>query len=206
MKKFFVIASVFGLVMVLVSCNNHRKPGYIYMPDMYVSRAYETYGARDSAFTTDEKEAGRKIFYNNRPVAGTIFRGEDMPFSVAMDKLGDTTNYTASKQIQNPEPALTPEQYKESERLYLVYCGICHGTKLDGNGPLYKNGEGPFSAKPADLSGKDPKYAAMPDGQMFYSIEYGKNMMGSYASQLTRKQRWQIIHYIKDKQADFKKM
>ena len=36
---------------------------------------------------------------------------------------------------------------------------------------------------------------------MFYSITYGKNMMGSYASQLTDKQRWMIIHYIKAQQA-----
>ena len=41
----------------------------------------------------------------------------------------------------------------------------------------------------------------MPDGQMFYSITYGKNAMGSYASQLRTKQRWMVIHYIKAKQA-----
>jgi len=40
----------------------------------------------------------------------------------------------------------------------------------------------------------------MPDGQMFYSITFGKNAMGSYASQLSTKQRWMIIHYIKEKQ------
>jgi hypothetical protein len=39
---------------------------------------------------------------------------------------------------------------------------------------------------------------------MFYSIEYGKGMMGSYASQLSSKQRWSIIHYIKSKQAEAK--
>ena len=37
----------------------------------------------------------------------------------------------------------------------------------------------------------------MPDGQMFYSITYGKNAMGSYASQLSTTQRWMIVHYIK---------
>jgi uncharacterized protein YgiM (DUF1202 family) len=45
------------------------------------------------------------------------------------------------------------------------------------------------------------QYMNMPEGQMFYSIEYGKNMMGSYASQLNRKQRWMIVQYIKAKQA-----
>ncbi len=88
----------------------------------------------------------------------------------------------------------------EAERLYLVNCGICHGTKLDGNGPLYKGGDGPFPAKPATLVG-DAKYEAMPEGQMFYSVTYGKNKMGSYASQLDTRQRWMVIAYIKSKQA-----
>jgi hypothetical protein len=40
----------------------------------------------------------------------------------------------------------------------------------------------------------------MPDGQMFYSVTYGKNMMGSYASQLSTKERWMVIGYIKAQQ------
>jgi len=40
----------------------------------------------------------------------------------------------------------------------------------------------------------------MPEGQMFYSATYGKNKMGSYASQLNTKQRWMVIAYIKSKQ------
>jgi hypothetical protein len=41
----------------------------------------------------------------------------------------------------------------------------------------------------------------MPEGQMFYSVTYGKNKMGSYASQLNTHQRWMVIAYIKSKQA-----
>jgi mono/diheme cytochrome c family protein len=88
----------------------------------------------------------------------------------------------------------------EAQRLYLVNCAICHGSKLDGNGPLYKDGNGPFAAKPATLVG-DAKYEAMPEGQMYYSATYGKNKMGSYASQLDTRQRWMVIAYIKSKQA-----
>jgi hypothetical protein len=35
---------------------------------------------------------------------------------------------------------------------------------------------------------------------MFHSVTYGKNSMGSYASQLSTKQRWMVIAYIKKKQ------
>lgn len=91
----------------------------------------------------------------------------------------------------------------EAERLYLVNCGICHGTKLDGNGPLYNGGNGPYPAAPKNLIG-DPVVSVMPEGQMFYSVTYGKNMMGSYASQLSRTQRWMVIKYIKGKQQQSK--
>ena len=40
----------------------------------------------------------------------------------------------------------------------------------------------------------------MTEGTMFHYITYGKNAMGSYASQLSTKQRWMIVHYIKEKQ------
>lgn len=85
-----------------------------------------------------------------------------------------------------------------AERLYLVNCGICHGPKLDGNGPLWKGGDGPFTAAPKDLMGADMKQMA--EGTMFHSATYGKGAMGSYASQLTSRQRWEVIAYIKSKQ------
>jgi len=98
-----------------------------------------------------------------------------------------------------PLPPLSDVQSKEAERLYLINCAICHGTKLDGNGPLYKGGDGPYPAKPATLVG-DAKYEAMPEGQMYYSVTYGRNLMGSYASQLATHERWMVIAYIKNKQ------
>ncbi len=122
-----------------------------------------------------------------------------MPFHIPMDKPGDTTNYIASKAVPNPYDTLSKTEMEEAERLYLINCGICHGDKLNGNGPLYKDGAGPYAAKPAALVG-DAKYEAMPAGQMFYSVAYGKNSMGSYASLFSRKQRWQVIAYIKAKQ------
>jgi mono/diheme cytochrome c family protein len=197
MKKLSII---FVLItgIVLISCGDvKRNPGAVYMPDMAYSRAYETYAVRDSTkFTEEEHHTDDKIFYTGLPVPGTIAREEEMPFPLAKDAPGDSTNYVASKQIQNPLPALDEKDTKEAERLYLINCGICHGTKLDGNGPLYNGGQGPFPAAPKNLV-TDPTTVNMPDGQMFYSITYGKNLMGSYASQISRKQRWMIIHYIK---------
>ena len=199
MKKFISIAFIFLTALIIVSCGDvRRNPGRVYMPDMAYSRALETYAKLDSSkFTNNPAEIGEgKIYYTSYPVAGAMARGDELPFAYAMDKPGDTTNYVASRQAQNPLPALDAGQMKEAERLYLVNCGVCHGSKLDGNGPLWKDGSGPFTSAPKNLMTLD-----MPDGQMFYSITYGKNMMGSYASQITDKQRWMVIHYIKAQQA-----
>ena len=188
-----LLLSIVMAVFALTSCDDvKRTPGKIYMPDMAYSRAYETYA--DHSNLTE-----KGIHYDNLPVAGTIARGKEMPFPYAKDKAGDTTNYYASRMVPNPIDSLNAKDAAEAERLYLVNCGICHGAKLNGNGPLYKDGNGPYPAKPATLVG-DVKYESMPAGQMFYSVAYGKNLMGSYASQLSKRQRWMIIKYIKNKQ------
>jgi mono/diheme cytochrome c family protein len=87
---------------------------------------------------------------------------------------------------------------KEAERLYLINCAICHGAALDGNGPLWKGGDGPYPAAPRNL--KDDYSKALSDGQMFHVLTYGKGQMGSYASQLNTEQRWWIIDYIRKQQ------
>jgi cytochrome c1 len=186
-------------LVLLASCSDEvrRNTGRIYMPDMAYSRAYETYSV-----TPEQKEALLKkgIHFSNTPVPGTLKRGVLFPFDIPQDAVGDSTHYIASKEVKSPLFLSDTAQIVESQRLYLVNCAICHGTKLDGNGPLYKGGDGPFPAKPATLVG-DKKYEAMPEGQMYYSVTYGKNKMGSYASQLNTQQRWMVIAYIKAKQA-----
>jgi mono/diheme cytochrome c family protein len=196
MKKLSII-TVLSAAVVIVSCSDvKRTPGKVYMPDMAYSRAYETYADHSNL-------AEKGIHYTAMPVAGTISREEEMPFHLTKDAPGDSTNYVASKLVKNPIDSMSAKETEEAERLYQINCGICHGNKLNGNGPLYKDGNGPYAAKPATLVG-DAKYEAMPEGQMFYSVAYGKNMMGSYASQLSRKQRWMVIKYIKNKQTEAK--
>jgi len=190
-RSTIVFCGLAAMLLAVAGCSDvKRTPGKVYMPDMANSRAYETYSV-NPVFADGRTSQG--------PVAGTVKRGEEFPVHMEMDKLGDTANYYASRSVPNPIDSLTADQLKETERLYLINCGICHGAKLDGNGPLWKDGDGPYPSKPAALVG-DAKYELMPDGQMFYSITFGKNLMGSYASQLSAKQRWQVIRYIKTKQ------
>lgn len=197
MKKLSIIA-VLVLAVVAWSCKEtSRDPGRAYMPDMAYSVAVESYTPLDTF-----KALGIK--YNAQPVPGTIKRGELFPFPITKDKQGELVNYEASKAVTNPITAMTPDQHKEAERLYLINCGICHGAGLDGNGVLHKRSDGtdgPYPAAPANLI-SNATYTGMPAGQMMYSVTYGKNLMGSYASQLSTTQRWMVIAYIKAKQAE----
>ena len=192
MKKLSFIVALFAVVM-MTSCGGiQREPRDAYMPDMSHSRAIETYD--DGA---ELRDAG--INYTKMPVPGTVARDQEGMFRIPKDRAGDSVNYVASKSETSPLTFLTGKELQEAQRLYLIQCGICHGEKLDGNGPLYKDGNGKFSAAPANFVGV-AKYIDMPEGQMMYSTTYGKNAMGPYGAQLTTKQRWMVIYYIKEQQ------
>ena len=105
----------------------------------------------------------------------------------------------AKLNFSNHNKILYDKEIIEAARLYKINCGICHGEKLDGNGPIYNGGNGPYPVAPKNLVA-DPVVSKMPEGQMMYSVTYGKNLMGSYASQLSTKQRWMIVRYIKQLQ------
>lgn len=191
MKKLFILAAVSTSLATFVGCGGKGSPGRAYMPDMTYSNAYETYTDAESRLKNSGAES--TPHYNAMPVPGTIARGEMPSYPYAHDSAG----YVNSANVKNPLNTAAVDQ-KEAERIYLINCGICHGAKLDGNGPLYKDGNGPYTAAPKNLLGDDMKKLA--DGTMFHSITFGKGQMGSYASQLTTKQRWEIISYIRAKQ------
>jgi mono/diheme cytochrome c family protein len=193
MKKTLIITGCMtAAVVLLVSCGGPRRdPGHAYMPDMTYSRAYETYAPAEERLKNSE--ASSQPQFNGQPVAGTVARGELAAYRLK----NDTSGYAQSVSVHSPLDLATIDM-KEAERLYLVNCGVCHGAALDGNGPLYNNGNGPFLAAPKNLMGEDMK--AQPEGQTFHVVTFGKGAMGSYASQLTSKQRWMVVAYVKSKQ------
>ncbi len=180
-----ILVTSLAITVGLVSCdsgNMRRTPGHVYAPDMTYSRAYDAYTSNPNFADSQSSRP---------PVSGTIARGHEMPDHL---KEGDTVAYkTMASNLH-----FSAEELKEGGRLFNIYCGICHGTNLDGQGPLFASGK--FASMPANL--KDAKYLHMPVGQVYAAIKYGKNMMGSYASQLDIKQRWMVIAHIKKIQSE----
>lgn len=155
--KSIVVASLIGLS--LAACNSgdmRRNPGKTYAPDMTYSRAYDAYTANPNFADSQTSRL---------PVPGTIAMGHALPEHLTE---GDTTAYktfTTSMRFSEDEIA-------EGGRLFNIYCAICHGANMDGQGPLYASGK--FAAMPANL--KDAKYLHMPVGTMYAAIKFGKNV------------------------------
>ena len=178
----------FSLIIVLAtvsitSCNDKREPNRVYMPDMAYSRAYETYAPNNL------KQEG--INYINYPVEGTVRRGDLFAYTMTNDSNG----YKMAAEVKDPLPALDSNQMLEAQRLFNINCAICHGPNMDAQGPLATSGK---VGGIANL--KLDQYVKEPVGQMFHVVTYGKNNMGSYASQLSRTQRWMVIQYVKSEQ------
>lgn len=191
MKRLINLPAIFilSIIVLVSSCgDNKRSPGSIYMPDMAYSRTYEAYDLLDSTLFTNDMfdKGGNKIYFNAEPASGTIKRGEMFPYTLPNDSAG----YAASAGVQNPLGALTPQEMEEAGRLYNINCGVCHGAKGAANGPLAGKVGGIVNLTL-------DQYKVMTDGTMFHSITYGKNNMGSYASQIDRKQRWMVIKYVR---------
>jgi mono/diheme cytochrome c family protein len=189
MKKILNYIFCVSMVAALSSCSDDKKhPGYEYMPDMYRSPSYETNSANN--LFADSMS-------NRQPVNGTIARGDAlysdidrMPYPYPNTPEG----YEASKDLHNPLEN-TPENMVEGKRLYENYCTHCHGASGAGDGlVISRNGPKPPAYNSDQL--KD-----LPEGKMYHTTEFGKNMMGSHASQLLATQRWKIIMYVKTLQS-----
>lgn len=185
MNKKHIFTILVASTALAVSCNSgdiRRNPGKNYVPDMVESRAYD-------AYTKGPEELGEAT--SLKPVAGTIARGHGLPNHL---KESDSVAYYALK---------APVKFNEldiadGKRKYDIHCGICHGAALDGQGPLFTSGK--YASMPANL--KSENYLNFSEGKIYYAIMYGKNMMGSYASQLKEIDRWKVVAYIKKVQSE----
>lgn len=168
----------------LVSCFNEKKPNYQFMPNMYEPVSYETYGEYD-------------IFKNGQqamlPVDGTIPRGwAPYDYEDTFEGLEK-----ARTELKNPLK-VTEKNLAAGSQLYTIYCAVCHGDKGDGKGILAEREK--FLGIP---SYADPG-RNITEGSIYHVQMYGLNAMGSYASQTSEKERWQITMHVENLMAELK--
>lgn len=181
MKKNKITAFLSLAVILIASCNDKRSPGRVYMPDMAYSRAYE------ANMENSLKDSG--INYNPTPVAGTVKRGDLMPYTIT----NDTAGYKLSATVKSPLLPLDSVSMNEAKRLFNINCAVCHGEKMDAQGPLAGKVGGIANLKAGTILN-------LSEGTIFHVMTYGKGNMGSYSSQLDKRQRWMIAQYVKQEQ------
>lgn len=221
-KALASLAVVSIAVMLFGSCTaDADSSGLEYMPDMYRSPAIEPYVDYGEVRGTENMDMKMKISALVPPMGTVPYYGTDsttvslmLPYfrmaNVAFREthglhganLSMEDEYTLALADKNPLK-LTAENseaiFKKGKELYTAMCQHCHSEKGDGNGPMVVSGA--YAGVPAYTD-----RAALSDGQMFYSIYYGKGAMGSHSSQLNKKEIWTLVHYIRKFQsADYGK-
>jgi len=183
----FISLVLFSSLAILSSCQKRHanSPGIEFMPDMYYSEAFKDYEL--NPLFKDSLAA-------RRPVAGTISQGSAPNSPMSIDqfiyqyKLEDYE--LAGANLKNPieNDSLTLAQGKE---IYTKFCIQCHGEAGDGNGSIVVNGKFP---NPGAYWAKE----GLTEGKMFHTLTYGKGLMGSHASQLTKTERWKTVLWVKN--------
>lgn len=173
----------FAAIALITSCNGKKSPNYQYFPNMYESVGYEAYSSH-------------KIFEDNntsealKPVAGTVNRGW-LPYDYENSPAG----YSAAKVGLTNPLRYTASNAEKGKALYDIYCAICHGAQGNGKGTLVKR------EKILGVPSYDDPGRNITAGSIYHVMYYGINSMGSYASQTSTEERWQIAQYVESLKA-----
>ncbi len=132
------------------------------------------------------------------PVPGTIARstpimtpsGPVYPYEDAPVNTGRVTGTTNFVEI-NPLP-INAALLRRGQQRFTINCSPCHGQLADGNGITRKLGA---MAVVANLH--DPRIVGLADGELFFVITNGRNLMGSYGANIITEDRWAIIAYLR---------
>lgn len=212
-KAWSVIFASAAVVLFLGACSDDpTNPGYEYMPDMYRSPAIEPYVDHGEIRGRIQDEPKLKLSAMTPPSGSIPFYGTDsetvhimLPYfrkpNVAFREthglfgvdFSFLDEYMLAVNDVNPlrlTPKNAEEVLKKGKELYSYMCQHCHGENGDGQGPMVKSGA--YAGVPNYAERK-----ALSDGQMFYSIYYGKGAMGSHSSQLSKKEIWTLVHYVR---------
>jgi len=203
---------VFTILLFGACTSDPDSSGYEYMPDMYRSPSIETYvdygeirGRENKALKlklsaltpprntipfcgTDSTEV--RLMLPNLRKANTAWKESHGFYGVDLSQ--DDEYLLAAKDI-NPyklTASNSSSMMTKGKELFTAMCQHCHGEKGDGNGPMVTSGAYVGVPNYAALT-------ALSDGQMYYSIYYGKNMMGAHNSLVSKKEIWTLVHYIR---------
>ena len=86
----------------------------------------------------------------------------------------------------------TVKVQKRGQKLFNIFCIVCHGERAEGDGPVV--GPDWFPAPPS-LHTKQAR--EFQDGRIFHVISRGQNKMPPYGDRIAPEDRWAIVHYVR---------
>ena len=186
MKKIKQLLYISPIAILFMGCAGGNNTGIEYAPDMYDSKSYEPYSQLDS---NKYNEHGANM---RKPVAGSIALGK----SDYAYHLPNTGKGYALSATEVTRPADLNDPYCEGKRLYIIYCSPCHGVDGKNDGKVFQRAS---YLKPGAWGDgyKNEYIKGLADGQIYHTLVYGKNNMGSHASVLNPTERWQVIAYVR---------
>lgn len=172
--------------------------GLEFAPNMFHSEALESYTQWKPSLFADGKnmQAAPKgtVPRSNWYIAENYKPYHYAETPEAYEAAGTSLTNPLTAQIETLEEGKRADALKKLEtrgkNVYTINCAVCHGETGDGQGTIVKNQKYPT---PGSYQSKE----GLTDGKMYHSITYGKNLMGSYASQVTPEERWAAIYYIR---------
>ncbi len=220
-----LLGAVAILSMPACSPSEGNETGHEFIPDMAHPVSFEANVYSDYSLNSWDEESvisRRTLSQPRNPVNGTIARGY---VGSRADNLSVLEGSYNANSIYTPANGSVPYHYADTEedraramaeittnpfpitasglergqKLYTIYCGICHGDKADGAGYLVRDDGGVYPAQPANFVSDD--FIASSEGRFYHGIMYGKNVMGGYSDKLSYQERWEVIHYIRSLQA-----
>lgn len=176
------LAFVASFGVMWASRRDVHQPNVEFFPDM-------AHAPRANAF------AASAVFRDGKtlqaPPPGTIPRGL-LPLHYAATA---PEAARAGQELQNPLAKDDAKALARGEQVFTNFCTPCHGAGGRGDGLVARRGVPP---PPSLVTGRS---LALKDGQLFHILTYGQNNMASYASQVSREDRWRVILYVRSLQA-----
>lgn len=154
------------------------RANYEFLPQM-------AHGERYNAFSGNPNFAGGATLQS--PAPGAIARGY-LPLHYAATPQDSAR---AAQELLSPVDLTSQQARDRGAAVFANYCAVCHGASGAGNGPVTQRGVPP----PPSLMA--PHAVQLKDGQIFHLLTFGQNNMPSYASQLSRDDRWNAVAYVR---------
>lgn len=178
---------LFAAVVALIVANFLLRPdparlNYEFLPQM-------AHAPRYNAFAPNPNFPDGETL--QPPPAGSIPRAY-MPLHYAatpQDAL------RAGEELKSPVDLNSQQARQRGETVFANYCAVCHGPGGLGNGTVTQRG---YPPPPSLLAAHALK---LKDGQIFHILTFGQNNMPSYASQLSRRDRWDALAHVRALQA-----